>query len=111
MDQLTLPDYLDPSLWAEWIAYRREDKKKPASLRSQRMTLNKLERLAAQGYDANRLIEHAIEQEWQGIYAHEDCKHGTRGETGRQDRRLSAVERFRVANGTAPYLRTVGDAG
>ena len=96
---MDLPEYLDPELWSEWITYRREDKKKPASDRSQRMTLRKLERLEAEGYDTNRLIEHAIEHEWQGIYAVEEYKRGTT-----KHHKPSAVERVRAANA----LRVVG---
>lgn len=99
---MNLPEWLDGELWNEWIAYRREDKKKPASERSQRMTLRKLERLAAQGYDGNRLLEHAIEMEWQGVHAVEECRHGTNRQ--RTQARPSAVERVRAANA----LRVVG---
>lgn len=98
---MELPDWVDVELWNEWIAYRREDKKKAASARSQLMTLRKLERLVAQGYDANRLLEHAIEHEWQGVYASDECRAGRT----RSAARLSAVERVRAAN--AP-LRVVG---
>ena len=101
---LQIPDYINPDIWSEWINYRREDKKKPASERSQRMTLRKLERLTAEGYDANRLIEHAIEHEWQGIYAIEECRLGSNRQ-GRQAGKLSAVERVRAANA----FRIVGE--
>lgn len=104
---MELPDWIDEGLWQEWIAYRREDKNKPASERSQRMTIRKLERLRAEGYDANRLIEHAIEHEWQGIYPHEDCK--SEANRANPSRKLSAAERFRAAN--TPALRVVGAHG
>ena len=74
MEPITLPGWLDDELWQEWIDYRRQDKKKPATDRSLRMTLKKLERLRIDGFDGNLLIEMAIEREWQGIHAHESCK-------------------------------------
>ena len=104
MDQIDLPDWIDTETWNLWIAYRREDKKKPASLRSQQMTLNKLSRLRAQGFDPLLLIEMAIEHEWQGIYAHEDCRIEARQPS---TEKLSAAERFRAASQRST-LRVVG---
>jgi len=94
---MDLPDWLPTEIWNEWIDYRREDKKKPATERSQRMTLRKLERFQQQGYCPIKLIEMAIEREWEGIYSHEDCKHeiSTRVSTKRPQ---SAVERVHAAN-------------
>lgn len=102
---MELPEWLDAELWHEWIAYRREDKNKPASERSQKMTLRKIERLISQGYDGNRLIETAIEREWQGIHAAEECRHEA-SRRHSQTVRPSAVERVRAAN--AAPLRIVG---
>ena len=104
---MELPDYIDAGLWEEWVAYRREDKKKPASERSQRMTLKKIERLVAEGYDANRLIETAIEREWQGIFPVEECKHAEGGRHSEAHKR-TAIERFREANHSTAHLRIVG---
>lgn len=98
------PEWLDAELWQTWIDYRREDKKKPASDRSLRMTITKLERLRGNGYDPHLLIETAIEREWQGIYAHDDCKR-------HNDSNACAVERFRDANRPRPRLRSVGASG
>lgn len=99
---MELPDYIDAEIWAEWIAYRREDKKKPASERSQKMTLTKLEKLYLQGYDVNALIQHAIELEWQGVYPVEEYKLEVGGKNGRSGApRPSAVERVRAANAAA----------
>jgi len=51
---------------AEWIAYRREDCKKPMSDRAVRMVTKKL--LQYSEIEQERLISHAIECEWRGIY-------------------------------------------
>ena len=39
---LETPDFIPDELWEEWVAYRKEDLKKPASLRSQKMQLKKI---------------------------------------------------------------------
>ena len=38
---LDTPDFIPDELWEEWVAFRKEDLKKPASLRSQKMQLKK----------------------------------------------------------------------
>jgi hypothetical protein len=101
---IDLPHWLDADLWQEWIDYRRQDKKKPASERSQKMTIKKLDRLRGEGYSPDRLIEKAIEAEWQGIYAHDECKADVGAGT-----KLSAVEQFRAASSPRSRLRAVGD--
>ena len=106
------PDWIDSELWQEWIDYRREEKKKPASERSQRMTIKKLDRLRGEGYDANLLLECAMEREWEGVHTNDDCKTervGDKLQSG-PGRRLSAVEQFRYANSRA-RLRILGGNG
>ena len=50
----------------EWIAYRREDCKKPMNQRAVDRVIKKLLRYSEE--EQERLIDHAIEMEWQGIY-------------------------------------------
>lgn len=109
-NMIDLPDWLPGELWAEWIDHRREMGKR-ASVRSQRMTIRKLDRLR-NDYDVELLIEFAIEREWQGIYAHQEClrdaTHQHRDPRGYGQRRAtSAVERVR--EGSAHLLRVVGE--
>jgi len=59
----------------EWIAYRREDHKKPMSDRAIKMVTKKL--LLWDEATQERLICHAIEHEWQGIYWVEPMKTST----------------------------------
>lgn len=104
---MDLPYWLPSELWGEWIEYRRQDKGKPASERSQRMTIKKLGRLRDEGYCPVRLLEMAIEREWQGVYEHEDCR---ANRANRAARYGSAVERVRAANaGRETVLRVVGE--
>ena len=86
------PEWLPIEIWKEWIDYRRTDKKKEATKRSQKMFLNKLERLHNE-YDPVKLIETAIEQEWLTVFPREDCRYG---ETTGSNKKQSAVERVRA---------------
>ena len=102
---MEIPNWLPLDIWQEWIEYRKEDLKKPATDRSLKMTIKKLSRLRGEGYCPIKLIEKAIESEWRGIYAHDDCK--ANQESGRK---LSAAEEYRNAN-TPAYFRIVGGNG
>ena len=105
---MELPEWLPEETWNEWIEYRRKVKKKPASEVSQRMTIKKLTRYMEQGYCPVKLIEQAMEFEWQGIHPHEECK---REENRGASEKLSAVERFRQANNPRARMRVVGSNG
>ena len=50
----------------EWMAYREEDLKKPMTPRAVKMVRKKL--LQWSELEQERLIEHAIEHNWRGIY-------------------------------------------
>lgn len=52
--------------WENWLGYRREIKKPYKSIRSTQMALNKLSKFSEE--DAIRMIETAIEKQWQGIW-------------------------------------------
>ena len=69
----------------EWIAYRAEDLKKPMTPRAIRMVEKKL--LQWPESEQMRLVEHAIEHNWRGIYYVEPPKHTTRQNTLEQDLR------------------------
>tara|TARA_R100001163_G_scaffold64130_1_gene57640 strand:- start:13 stop:351 length:339 start_codon:yes stop_codon:yes gene_type:complete len=86
------PDYLPVALWEDFVAYRREEKTKKFTIRSQRMFLNKLERFRVEGYDPILLLESAMESEWLTVYKKEDCRYGANTESNKKQ---SAVERVR----------------
>lgn len=67
----------------EWIAYRREDCKKPMSQRAVDRVIKKLLKYSED--EQARLIDHAIEHEWQGIYWVEPQGQTTRNRTLTQD--------------------------
>jgi uncharacterized protein YdaU (DUF1376 family) len=73
-----LPPELDSEpfrgAWSEWLAYRTEDKKKPATPRSQEMQLKKLAKIGPAR--AVAAIEHSIANGWQGIFEEDDKSAG-----------------------------------
>ena len=93
---MDLPSDLTEETWQDFQDYRREIKK-PLTPVATRRTLAKLDRLHAEGYSAEKLIDMAITNRWQGVWTHEDCKHeiSTRVSTKRPQ---SAVERVHAAN-------------
>ena len=110
MEKLELPDWMPPDLWDEWIEYRRQDLKKPASQRSLKMTLKKLDRLKAT-HCPIKLIEIAIEREWRGIYPTEEAKYAPDIEHS-EFSNLSAAERVKAKIQSQHALRIVaGDGG
>ena len=75
------------------MAYRQQDLQKPASERSQKMTIKKLDRLRATQCPI-KLVEEAIALEWRGIYPTEEAEHGANEKDS--DRKLSAAERVKA---------------
>jgi hypothetical protein len=107
---MNLPDWMPETLWDEWVAYRQDDLKKPASERSQKMTLKRLDRLRAT-HCPIKLIEIAIEREWRGIYPTEEAKYAADIEHS-EFSNLSAAERVKAKIQSQHALRVVaGDGG
>jgi len=78
-----VPDNLNTEWLNEWIAYRREDSKKPMSDRAIKMVTKKL--LQWSPSEQERLICNAIEHEWQGIYWVDPPKQQSSRDTTLQD--------------------------
>lgn len=66
--RLSLPEWLDPDLWAEWVTHRKE-KKCPMTESSATKTIEKLARLKDQGHSPKAVIDHSIAGGYQGIFA------------------------------------------
>ena len=109
MEKLELPDWMPAKLWEEWIEYRRKDLKKPASDRSLKMTLKKLDRLKAT-HCPIKLIEIAIEREWRGIYPTEEAKYAP-DIAPSEFSNLSAAERVKAKIQSQHALRVVAGDG
>jgi hypothetical protein len=88
-----LPSWLPENVWAEWVSHRAEIRK-PLSQRAAELTIAKIVKLRLAGHDAKTLIENAIENGWQGIYAPRTEKPNANRTSGRK---LSAVEQVEQA--------------
>jgi len=62
-----LPEWLDESLWADFMDHRKQMKKPLTSVATRRM-LMKLSRWQASGIDVNECLERSIINRWQDIY-------------------------------------------
>ena len=70
----------------EWVSYRAEDKKKPMTPRAIKMTQKWL--LAHSEQEQERLISHAIRNNWEGLHYIEppkDVANSTRSRTLQED--------------------------
>jgi len=67
----------------EWIAYRAEDKKKPMTPRAVKMTTKWLLNYSEQ--EQERLIQHAIMNNWEGLHYVEPPKVATTRKTSLRD--------------------------
>lgn len=63
-----LPDWLGADLWASWKRHRRAIRK-PMTADAERLAIRALEQLRTEGYTPQQVIENAILQGWQGLYA------------------------------------------
>lgn len=89
-----MPHWLNEEIWSEYLGHR-EDMRKPLTDRAQRMTLRKLEGMAAKGLDPNEALMNSIMNGWQGVFEYE-VKRETNRRSGEY---LSAVDRARAACG------------
>lgn len=72
-DQLSLPDFLEASLWQDFLDHRTEIKK-PMSPLAQKKMFGKLEKLLADGQDVRTVLERSIINRWQDVYPAPDQK-------------------------------------
>ena len=71
---LILQDSIDRSLLESFVEARKLDIKKPISARGIDMLIRKLSRLEKEGHCPNLLLERAIIQGWQDVYADDSTK-------------------------------------
>ncbi|WP_416052791.1 hypothetical protein [Cupriavidus basilensis] len=63
-----LPDWIDPTLWADFEAHRKE-KKKPITTGSAKRIIASLEKLRDAGQDVSAVINQTISNGWTGVFA------------------------------------------
>lgn len=67
----SLPSWIDPELWAEYVAQRKKDKKE-MSPRSALGRIKRLYELKEAGHDPNQAIEEALNYHWLDFYVPKD---------------------------------------
>ncbi len=70
---VTVPDWLDADLWAEFLAHRKT-LKKPMTDYAQALAFKLLERIRAAGHDPRASIEQSIFNGWQGLFEPRDVE-------------------------------------
>ena len=63
----SLPDFLDPNLWEQYLAYKKERKEK-LSNQGIEMKFSEWAKWASEGIDVNACIREAMANEWQGVF-------------------------------------------
>lgn len=64
--EITLPDWLDPDVWFDYIDHRRI-LKAPMGKRAKELVIMKLDRLR-QSEDPRSIVDRSIEQGWKGLF-------------------------------------------
>lgn len=63
----SLPGFLDPALWQQYLAYKKERKEK-LSKQGIEMKFSEWAKWNAEGIDVNACIREAMANEWQGVF-------------------------------------------
>lgn len=64
---VSLPDFIDPNLWQEYLAYKKERKEKLSS-KGLQMKFSEWAKWASEGIDINECLREAMRNEWQGVF-------------------------------------------
>jgi len=94
--EVVLPEWLDPGLWAEYVAHRHAIKA-PLTDQAAKLAVAELGRLRAQGHTPKTIIDLAILNRWRGLFAPRDSTHAQPPANGRA-RRESEAERVQRIN-------------
>ena len=64
---VSLPDFIDPNLWQEYLAYKKERREKLSS-KGLQMKFSEWAKWDAEGIDVNECLREAMRNEWQGVF-------------------------------------------
>ena len=64
---VSLPDFIDPNLWQEYLAYKKERREK-LSTKGLQMKFSEWAKWASEGIDINECLREAMRNEWQGVF-------------------------------------------
>jgi hypothetical protein len=62
------PSVISKELWEAFVEHRRVTIKKPLTVQAAQITIRKLERWKAEGYDPVSIVEDAIANGWRGVF-------------------------------------------
>lgn len=63
----SLPDFLDPALWEQYLAYKKERREK-LTQKGIEMKFSEWAKWANDGIDVNECLREAMRNEWQGVF-------------------------------------------
>lgn len=63
----SLPDFIDPNLWQEYLAYKKERREK-LTQKGIEMKFSEWAKWASEGIDVNECLREAMRNEWQGVF-------------------------------------------
>ena len=95
----SLPDFLDPNLWEQYLAYKKERKEK-LSKQGIEMKFSEWAKWASEGIDVNACIREAMANEWQGVF-----KPKTQGGSGRNVPNNATTNPHGLNQGTLNTMR------
>ena len=95
----SLPDFLDPNLWEQYLAYKKERKEK-LSKQGIEMKFQQWAKWAEDGIDVNTCIREAMANEWQGVF-----KPKTQGGSGRNVPNNATTNPHGLNQGTLNTMR------
>lgn len=64
---ISLPDFIDPNLWQEYLAYKKERREK-LTQKGIEMKFSEWAKWDAEGIDVNECLREAMRNEWQGVF-------------------------------------------
>lgn len=64
---VSLPDFIDPTLWQKYLAYKKERREKLSS-NGIEMKFSEWAKWASEGIDVNECLREAMRNEWQGVF-------------------------------------------
>ncbi|WP_462109692.1 helix-turn-helix domain-containing protein [Campylobacter concisus] len=96
---VSLPDFIDPSLWQKYLAYKKERREK-LSTEGIEMKFSEWAKWASEGIDVNACIREAMANEWQGVF-----KPKTQGGSGRNMPNNATTNPHGLNQGTLNTMR------
>lgn len=72
---VSLPDFIDPNLWQEYLAYKKERREK-LTQKGIEMKFSEWAKWANDGIDVNECLREAMRNEWQGVFKPKPDKNG-----------------------------------